>query len=350
MADIFRTQSGISERVTRALEVELVPNEQAAIKQPVTSDIEAYKLYVQGRYFWRTRTADGLRRSADYFERAIARDPGFARAYSGLADAYVLFIQFRVTDLSRREIYGRARTAAEKALALDSTLAEAHASLGEIVMYADWDWADAEARFRRAIELDPDYATARQWYSELLLVSGRTAEAIDQGQLAVSLDPVSPVVGNALAFSLLAARRYPEAAREYQRVLAIDSTFGYAVFGLALTALGQGKADQAIDAMRRAGDTTTLTATWMRGAVDPNARPTAHASLVRQQSVVEQWAPEVQAWAWAALHDADRAFAVLDQMALDKGPTIPGINSIPLYDSIKADPRFEALERRIGWR
>ena len=209
-ADVFELQSDVAERVTQSLRGTLLPGERRALRTAPTEDLAAYRLYLLGREEWRKRTTGGLQRAAAYFQQAIDRDPNYAQAYAGLADAYAVYWEYGIRALPRDTVYARATAAASRALTIDSTLAEGHAALGQILVNL-WHWPEAERELRRAIELDPNYASAHQWYAEYLMMQGRLDEALAQASTAVGLDPLAGIVANAYGLSLAAKGRPDEA-------------------------------------------------------------------------------------------------------------------------------------------
>src|SRR5262245_40035795 len=183
---------------------------------------EAHQAYLNGRYHWNKRTSAGLRKAIEYFNEAIARDPNYAQPYAGLADCYVLMEGLSPRTLPPNEAYPKAKEAAMKALRIDEQSAEAHASLGRIKLNYDWDWTGAEKEFKLAIQIDPDYPTAHQWYSVYLSILGRHTEAIAEAQRAYALDPISLATSNQLALNYYRARQYDKAIAHCQKMLDLD--------------------------------------------------------------------------------------------------------------------------------
>jgi TolB-like protein/DNA-binding winged helix-turn-helix (wHTH) protein/Tfp pilus assembly protein PilF len=215
---ILTVQDSISERVVRALTIELTGDERERLTKRDTESLEAYEAYLLGRYHWNRRNADGIQEARDYFERAIALDPGYALAYSGLADSYVMFPA--VIGGQPRELFGKARAAALKATQIDDTAAEPHASLAFILVHYDFDWSGAEREFKRAFELNPNYATAHQWYgASYLSLIGKHAEAIAEAKRAQELDPLSPVISRDIGRAYYYAREYDHAIEQYRKPL-----------------------------------------------------------------------------------------------------------------------------------
>jgi TolB-like protein/DNA-binding winged helix-turn-helix (wHTH) protein/Flp pilus assembly protein TadD len=203
--DTLALQKEVASAIAGQIRIELTPKEQAGLKNAKVVNPEAYEAYLKGRYFWNRRTADGLKRAVDYFDQAIQKDPNYAQAYAGLADSYDLLGDWEYGVLAPNEAYPKAKAAAVKALELDNTLGEAHASLAFSLDVFDWDWGSAEREFRRAIALNPGYATAHHWYAWHLSEMGRNSEAIAEMRKAENLDPLSLIISADMAELLLVA-------------------------------------------------------------------------------------------------------------------------------------------------
>jgi TolB-like protein/DNA-binding winged helix-turn-helix (wHTH) protein/Tfp pilus assembly protein PilF len=256
LTDIFTVQDLISEQVARKMLVKLNVDEQRQLSKRETENIEAYQEYLRGRYFWNKRDDEGLKKSLERFQRAIALDPDYGQAHAGLADAYTLIAHYRIKPYVQDDTFQKARTAAIKALDIDDTLAEAHASLAFIKTYYDHDEAGAESEFKRAIELDPNYATAHHWYSEYLAMRGLEQEAMTEIKRAQELDPLSPVINTTLGERLYLARRYDESIRQLQKTLEFAPDFGPAHYTLGLAFEQKGLYEEAIFELRKARDTS----------------------------------------------------------------------------------------------
>ena len=223
LADAPQLQQQISQDIASNLRVRLTESEQERIQRHYSASPAAYELYLKGRFYWDKRTKQGLEQAIQYFEQAIKIDPNYALAYAGLADSYALLDDWG--DTAPRDSFPKARAAAEKAIALDDSLAEAHASLGLVREAYDWDWAGAEKEFKRAIELNPNYATAHQWYGLYLASFGRFEEGEAEVRRAKELDPLSPIVNMALPEIYTWERRYDDAIPEYKKIIALDPSF-----------------------------------------------------------------------------------------------------------------------------
>ncbi|MEO5754502.1 MAG: winged helix-turn-helix domain-containing protein, partial [Chthoniobacterales bacterium] len=209
IADMFQVETEVAQSIASALAASLTATEERALAQNPTANVEAHHSYLRGRYFWNKRTVDGYRLALTHFKRAIDQDPAYAQAYIGLADAYL----FLGGDdaAGQRDAVAKGRAALQRALELDESQAEAHASLGLLALNFDWDWAKAEREFKRALEVNPNYATAHQWYGEFLVSIGRADEGIAEIQKAADLDPLSVVISTDVAKVYMLARRYDEA-------------------------------------------------------------------------------------------------------------------------------------------
>jgi len=251
LSDLHSLQSEITQDITENLRLKLSSAQRSLISQRPTENSEAYQLYLQGRFYWNRRNAGSVNKAIDFFQQAVEKDPSFALAYSGLADSYFSLARNSAV-LSPKEAGAKARQAAEKAVALDPALAEAHASLGAIFQMFDWDYPRAEGEFRRAIELNPTYPNAHMWYSELLYNIGRYGDSIAEIRKAVELAPFNPVVRYMLGSSLWFAGHLSEAEREFDKLLELDPNFGLVHHGLAEVYVSQGKLDQAVSEMEKA--------------------------------------------------------------------------------------------------
>jgi len=221
LTDILAVQDSICEQVANALALRLTAENRTRLANRYTASPEAYHLYLRGRYFWNRRTHEGYKKAIEYFNQAIEKYPSYALAYSGLADCYVLGGDARSTQ----EAFSKAKAAASRALEIDDTLAEAHASLALVKMAYDWDLAAAESEFKRAIELNPNYATAHHWYADCLMLMGRTDQAIASIRRAQELDPLSLIISRDAGRLFYFARRYDEAIEECQKALELDPNF-----------------------------------------------------------------------------------------------------------------------------
>ena len=351
MKDVFAVQDEIARAIVGALRVRFTANGGAPLVARQTEDLTAYDLYLRGRYFWNRRTDDAMSRAVRYFEQAIARDPTYALAYAGLGDAYV--IPFGGPS---KERLPKARAAALKALTLDSTLAEAHATLGQVSHNLDWDWATAEREFRSAFALKPDYATARHWNGLNLLGLGKTDEALAEIRRAQQLDPISPAIASDLGWALICAHRYDEAIEQFEKVLELDPSYVRAHGRLAAAHLHQGDVDEAIAEFRRAIE---LAGGWLPqpwglpglGYAYAVSGRRAEALHVLRDLQVATSGRYVRLEALAIVHtglgNTDEALRWLER-AVEERSFPPEWMRDPLFDRLRSDRRFIRLMRRAG--
>ncbi|MGH8003744.1 MAG: tetratricopeptide repeat protein, partial [Limisphaerales bacterium] len=221
--DVFDIQEKVAEEIVEALKVQLTSEEEKRLKKRHTEDTEAYRLYLQGRYHWNKRTEAAVKKGIECFAQAIEKDPAYALAYDGLADSYIILGYYSM--LPPREAFPKAKAAAMRALELDENLAEAYPSLAYARHYYDWDWSAAEKDFKRAIELNPNYATAHLFYGNLLTATGRHEEAISRFRRARELDPLALITNSGIGWAYYFARRYDEAATELLQAIELDPNF-----------------------------------------------------------------------------------------------------------------------------
>jgi len=350
-AKLLATQEEISRQISEKLRLQLSGAEKERINRHTTQDSEAYQSYLQGRFQWNKRTLEGLQASIDFFQEAIRKDPQYALAYAGEADAYASLADFNV--LPTREVMPKVRSAASKAIELDGGLAEAHTSLAW-ARFHDWDWAGTEAEFKRAITLDPSYPTARIWYGDFLSAMGRFDEAQAQLDGAAAANPASLVVGLALASRLYYARQYAAAIEQCQKTLAMESTFIPAHLLLGEVNLAKGQFPEALAELKKAlelseGDTNELAALAYGHAL---AREPAEARKILQDLKERSQQTYVQpldlATIQIGLGDRDEAFAWLSKAFDDRSAGLVYLKVDPVFNNISSDPRFANLVSRIG--
>jgi DNA-binding winged helix-turn-helix (wHTH) protein/TolB-like protein/Tfp pilus assembly protein PilF len=350
--NIFTVQDRISEQVARALTLTLSSEEKQLLTKRYTENSEAYQLYLKGRYFWNKRTVEGLKKGINYFNQAVEKDPSYALAYVGLADSYSLLSDYG--GLPPKEAYPQAKKAAMQALELDDQLAEAHATLAYIKTGYDWDWPGAEIEYRRAIELNPNYETAHQWYGEYLSGMGRHQEAITEIRRAREINPASLII-NAVEVSILCiAREYDQGIAQGQKALEMDPHFAEVYEYLKRCYDGKGMYKEAIAArqMRRklAGVAPEETAAMRDAAAATSAR-------VYWQKRLKQEAEESKqglsigfemAEIFAQLGEKDQAFAWLERAYEQRSFMMLYLKVAPNLDPLRSDPRFADLLRRVG--
>jgi tetratricopeptide (TPR) repeat protein len=305
-------------------------------------NVSAHHAYLKGRYFWNKRNSEGYNKAAEYFREAIAIDPNYALAYAGLSDAY----QFAGWNAAlRSELYGKAREAARKAVALDATLAEPHASLGLVAMNYDWDWAAAEREYKQAIALDPNYATAHHWYAEYLIAVGRPDEAMTEIKRARDLDPLSLIINTDTGKLLYYARRYDEAAEQLRETLRMDPGFDQARGWLGLVYASSGGYDEAIAELNKVPeDDRTLWIGYIHGMAGRRDEAEKILHELEQLGATR----EAILWVEIGLGQKDEAFADLAKAYQLRSVLLTGLKVHPCYDSLRSDPRFTDLLRRVN--
>jgi serine/threonine protein kinase/tetratricopeptide (TPR) repeat protein len=346
VSDMASVQEQISREISEKLRLQLSGEElHRMMTARNTGDAEAYQMYLQGRYQWNKRTLEGLQGSLEYFQQAIQRDPRYALAYAGQADAYALLADSNV--LPAREVLPKVKTAANKALELDDSLAEAHTSLAW-AKFHDWDWAGADKEFKRAIELNGNYTTAHSWYGDYLMVLGRSDQALAEFNRAYELSSLAPLTNLALGYRYYYAREYSPAIAQIQKTLAMDSSFVPAHDYLGRAYEQNGMMAQALDELRKAldlseGDTNELAALGQAYAVahqDAAARKILDQLKERSQQTYVQ--PAAIAVLYAALGDKDQAFDWFQKAYDDRSGWLVYLKVDPWADPVRSDPRFTA--------
>ena len=341
-ADLFGVQQSIASEIARMLRLQITGHEQLFTKRH-TTDSRAYELYLKGRFQWNKRNAEGLYKAIEFFNQAIEIDPQYALAYAGLADCYNLLDIW--AGLPTNETFPRAKSAAQHALAIDDQLAEAHTSLAYAIHTYEWDWPAAEREYKRAIELNPNYATAHQWYAEFLTANGRFDEAAIQGKKALDLDPMSPIINAVVAFNDTMARRYDLAIEQGRRTTQLFPDFmpGHAYLGLAL--LESGKPREAIAAFEASQNLQDIVVvfTWLiraHRAVGDTAEVERMTKELARRGKSEYMPPYYMAALHAHRGEKDRAFAELDRALRERTGALVWTKVDPALDPLRSDPRF----------
>ena len=352
-ADIFALQEKIAKEITKALRLRLTGQEEKSLARTYTTNPEAYRGYLQGRYWANKRTEDGINKGIECFQQAIAKDPAYALAYCGLADCYSMHANYGF--LPPKVGYSRANDAALKALELDDTLSEAHVSLGFIKSDYTWDWAGSEKEFQRAIALNPNYATAHQWYGYALWRTGRFEESIAEHRRALQLDPLSLPVNRNLGLAYYLARQYDFAIEQLQKTREMDPTFVLTREYLGLAYLEKGMYQEAIVSCEEAAAPVSASP-YALSAVGYVYAVTGKESEVQKvrdrlqkHSQQKYLSPRFMASIYAGLGEKEKALESLNVAYQDRSLQIgPGIIADPTYDSLRAEPRFQDLLRRMG--
>ena len=351
---LLSLQGEIAQEISDAIQVTLGERKPGEVSPPpiphAPKSYAAYDLYLQGRYFWNKRTTQGLQQAVECFEQVIAKDPDYARAYAGLADSLALMSSYDVASPS--VLIPKARAAALKALELDDKLAEAHASLALIAQNYDWDWQSAEKEYRRAIELDPNYATGHHWYAEHLAFRGRFDEAFAEIERARQLDPLSLIIQVDNGAILFFSRQYDRAIEQFQAVLKVEPTFprarmmdyAYAQQGRYAEALAD------IEIWRRVDNTY-----WIlieEGYVYGRAGQPAEARRALEKLKLMNRGGKIDPFGlvpvYVGLGDKDQAFAWIEKSIANHSPGPIALKVDPIYEPLRSDPRFQSVLQRLG--
>jgi len=354
LTDIFAVESDIAKTIADTLQVKLTGAEKEMIAAEPTSDLTAYDLYLKGRLLWSKRGGENLRQAIAFYEQAIALDPNYALAYAGLAEAYVLLPFYTAT--APLEAFPKGKAAALKALQLNDRLAEAHTALAYLLYLGDMDMAGSTAEFERAIALNPNYATAHQWYQNGTTTAfGRFDQAIAEGKRAIELDPLSPVINTDLGYTLINARRYDEAIVQLRKTLEIDPTFYYAHYTLGMALQLKGDLPDAIAEYTKAQRLTdnnllarVLLAVTKAQSGDKNAAVQMLAELeeLSRNRYVSAYS---RALLYLSLKNPEEAIRWLEKgITNHEGRPLTWIKVDPLLDPLRGDPRFEALVQKVA--
>ena len=351
LTDVFQIESDIAKTIAEKLQAKLTGSEERAISMQPTADVEAHQLYLKGRYLWNRRTAENLEKALNYFQQAADKDPNYALAYSGIADTCALFSVYGAG--APQEYLPRAKAAAEKAVELDDSLAEAHASLG-LVYHSYFRGAESAREFDRSIQLDPNYATAHHWYGRLTLVmQGKLDHALVEVKRAYELDPVSPIIHTDVGGVYLMARRYDEAIEQLRGTVQMDPEFYWAhrFLGMALDLKGDttGALAEFTKAFQLNDDPAGLgfighAQARMGHEKEARARLDQMNDAAKRRYV----APYAFALIHLALGDKDQALDWLEKAAQERGLTYFNFIKVdPFLDPLRGDPRFEAVMQKV---
>lgn len=353
LEDVFAVQSDIAKRISGALRLQLLSGEKERITKKPTQNLEAYTLYLKGRYYWNQRSAEGLKIGMEYFGQAIAEDSTYALAYAGLADSYHILASY--SHLPPKQAFLKAKQAAGKALEIDSSLAEAHTSLAAVRLLYDWDWEAAEKEFHQALALNQNYTVAHLWYAAYLTVRERLEEALTEMQKAQALDPLSATVATGMGRQYYLARKYDQAIGHYLRALQLDSGYVFARVFLGLAYLQKGWYQKAIEELKQGLE--------MSGGTDPGIKAAlgnAYALSGSSEQALEvledlkEWSkqsyvsPFYIAIVQAGLGNKKEAFRWLEKAYQERSEWLVYLKTEPMLDGLRSDERFVSLLKKVG--
>jgi TolB-like protein/Tfp pilus assembly protein PilF len=353
MSDMATVQQEIARDISARLRLRLSADESNRLKRGATQNPEAYDLYLRGRYYWNKRTPESFEKAAEYFTAATDKDPAYAQAWSGLADTYTLMPGYE-SVLRPNEAFPRAEAAALKAVQLDDSLAEGHASLGSI-KENQWDWTAAEKEYRRAIELNPNYATTHHWYAYLLIALARQDEGLAEGKRAIELDPLSLPINSDLGMLYMATGRFEEAIQQFRKTLEIDPKYLPAHYGLSCAYLAQHKYPEAFLEWREADTDSREAKTIEEWNVWRVFQRSGHLAAMKaladsevRASAYRYVAPSEIARIYFAAGDKERGFAWLERAYEERDGNLELIGHEPSIAPYRSDPRYANLLRRLG--
>jgi TolB-like protein/Tfp pilus assembly protein PilF len=354
--NIFAVEDAVSEQVARSIRLQLTGAEQKRLAQRPTESSDAYQAYVKGRYFWNKRTTEGIRKGLGYFQDAVALDPAYTQAYVGIADSYALL--GLLNSMSPKEAFPKAKEAVTKALEMDPELADAHATLGFVIFYYDWDGLAAENEFRHALRSNPNYAMAHAWYAEDLAAMGRLSEASAEAKLAQDSDPVSQTVGAVYGYVAMLAGRNDEAIEGFKKAIDIDPNYPrlhfrlgnvYQQKGMHQPALAEFlKAVQLTGGGDRYGDQYYEAAVGSAYAISGDTRDARKVldDLI-QRSKIRYVPAYAIATIYAALGEREHVLEWLQKGYEDRSTSMAYLKVDPVLKDFRSDPRFVSLAQRI---
>jgi TolB-like protein/Tfp pilus assembly protein PilF len=352
LRDTLQLQDKVARAIADRIRVTVTSQQRALLDSAKLVNPDAHDAYLRGRYFWNKRTEQGLRTAITYFEEAITKDPNYAQAYSGLADSYALLGDWEYGALAPNEAFPKAKAAARKALELDDSLGEAHASLALCLKSFDWNWKGAEAELLYAIQINPSYATAHQWYAWNLIILGRDNEGIRELRKAEALDPLSLIIGADIADAFVIAHRYAESIQQSRKTIEMDPSFAMAHYQLG-QALGQVRnyegaireLQQAIELSKGNPLFTSQLGFLYAVSGKRNEAFKVLDDLKNRSNHKPSYAADI-ALIYAGLNEKDQAFAWLHKAYVERFN--PSILVRPAFDVLRSDPRFQNLSRLLG--
>ena len=349
--DLVSLQSEIAHDVSSKLRTKISGADTQRLTKTYTANPEAYQLYLKGLFYWNKRTGEALKKSIEYFNQAIEKDPSDALAYAGMAEAYVLLPDYFAG--TPQDSFPRAKAAAKRALELDETLPEAHTTLGYALFIGDRNYAESEREYQRAIQLNPNYATAHQWYANGMARMGQFEQGIAEGKRAQELDPLSIIINENLGEDYLYARQYDKAAEQLRKTVELDPNFFLSHYDLGVAYEMKGAFPEALAEYKR-GQQLNDDPNYLPGLahlyVASGKRDEALKMLEQMKDTARQRYVSAYSFAlvYAALGDKDKAFEQLERGNQDRGSDFTYVKVDPFLDNLHSDPRFADLVRRVG--
>jgi TolB-like protein len=353
MSDLLATQREIAASIAQKLQLKLAGDEKGITKKYTNSN-EAYQSYLRGRFYWNKRNAEALKKSIEYFNQAIEQDPNFALAYAGLADSYNLLPYYSAA--SPEQSIPKGKASARKALEIDESLAEAHTALGYQLCVYDWNFAESSKEFQRAIELNPNYPTAHQWYGSRALVTlGRSAEGIAELKQAAQMDPLSLIINSDLGEAYAHARQYDQAIEQLRRTIEMDPNFYNAHWRLGKAYEAKGAVQDALTEYQKArqlNDDPLVLASLGHLLGSSGKRDQAMKTLDQLQQMAKERYVSAYSFAivYEGLGDKEKAFQWLEKGYQERVFEMNYLKVDPLLEGLRSDPRFGDLVRRVGLR
>ncbi len=352
LQDVFAVQDEITMGIVENLKVKLLGEEKEEISKRHTNDLEAYNLFLHGRYFWNKRYEVGMKKSIECFQEASQRDPNYALPFVGIADAFNIlgFYGF----MPPKDAFQKARASARRALQIDEHVGEAHASLGWVKTFFEWDWAGAEREYKRAIELNPHYPTSHEWYALFLGVMGRFEEALEEIAIARDHDPLSLIINSVAGVLFIFSRRYDKAIKQLSRTIEMDPTFALAHIWLGEAYMFSGRYDEAEAEFKKVlsqAPNMTYALADLGMTYGLSGQKEEARNILKQLDVIAGQAylsMVLKAQVYIGLGMKDDAFTALDQAYEDRDSFVPYFKASPHYDRLRPDPRFEVMLIKVN--
>ena len=354
VSDIFAVEDEIAQQITEKLRLKITGEERERLARRYTRDTEAYQLYLKGRFYWAKRTPDNVKKAMALYQQALDRDPNYALAYVGIADCYTVLGLTAYATMPPAEAFPRAKAAAQKAIALDDSLAEAHAALSQCAFFYDWDWAGAERSIRRSLEIGGPNTTLAQSHALMLLaVLGRFEEAIGEARRFTEADPLSVNAAASLAFLLFSARRLDEAIREARKATEMDSTFAAAHVYLSFACQAKGQLAEAVQGVEKAASLIETPVFqyahtgWIYGLAGRRQDAIRMLDLLTEASARTYVSPNAFAWIYCGLGDGENWARTMQASIEERAAPLVFLKT-PIWDNMRTHPFFDEVVRKVG--